>query len=159
MPQAGFHARLHGTNRGRDAGMGLWDTLLLWLHFVALGLGGSALFGGLVIAATIPKTPLEARPPLAQVRGRLVLFGRVGLGLLILTGVLMVRDVGTGQIFWFAIKMLLVLALTASVIYTVPLGRKAQAGDAAAIARMGQLLRVNLGLYLAIILAAVLTFD
>lgn len=137
--------------------MGSWDTLLLWLHFLSLGLGGAAVFGGLVVAAAIPKAAAEARPPLVGVRGRLVNLGRVGLALLILTGVLMARANGALG-FWFWIKMLLVLALTASVLYAVPLGRRAMGGDAAAIARMGQIVRLNLGLYVAIILAAVLAF-
>jgi hypothetical protein len=138
--------------------MGLLNSLLLWLHFLSLGLGGAAVFGGLILAAAIPKTPPEARPPLAAVRGRLVILGRVGLGLLILTGALMVGEHGTGLILWFVVKMLLVVALTASVLYAIPLGRKAQAGDAAAIARMGQIVRLNLGLYVTIILTAVFAF-
>ncbi len=138
--------------------MDLLQSLLLWLHFLSLGLGGAATFGGVVLATTIAKAPPESRPPLAAVRGRLVLFGRLGLALLILTGLLMVRAHGAGQLFWFTLKMTLVLALTASVVYAIPLGRKAQTGDAAAIARMGQIVRLNLGLFAAIIFTAVLAF-
>jgi hypothetical protein len=138
--------------------MEFWQSLLLWLHFLSLGLGGAAVFGGLVLAAAIPKAPPESRPSLAAVRGRLVLLGRVGLALLILTGFLMVQAHGAGQLIWFSLKMALVLALTASVVYAIPLGRKAQAGDATAIARMGQIVRLNSGLYVTIILTAVLAF-
>ncbi|MCY1126202.1 hypothetical protein OU426_04985 [Frigidibacter sp. RF13] len=135
-------------------------TIALWLHLAAIGLGGSATFGIPVVGAVASLAPPEARPHLALVGIKLSLMGRTALGILIATGLLLVwGHYGLdGLRGWFWVKMVLVALFTGLVIFSVKNGAKARAGDVAAAARAPLLGLAGIGLFLLIVLSAVLTF-
>ncbi|WP_284162627.1 hypothetical protein [Frigidibacter sp. SD6-1] len=135
-------------------------TIALWLHLAAIGLGGSATFGIPIVGAVASQAPPEARPHLALVGIKLSLLGRTALGVLIVTGLMLVwGHYGLdGLRGWFWVKMALVALFTGLVVYSVKNGAKARAGDTAAAARAPLLGLVGIGFFLLIVLSAVLTF-
>ena len=136
--------------------------LLLWTHFLALALG---LGGGLGMAQVGPRlktaTPAERTTlwPLAEAFGRL---SGIGLVLLLVTGPLMLAlkyNGGAGLNVWFQVK----LALVAVAVVTAALSfwgkarlKKGDLGGGKLMAITGPLTTLTV---LAVVLAAVLTFD
>jgi uncharacterized membrane protein len=143
-----------------ETGMQTLLTLSLWLHLAALGVGGAATFGIPVLVMIAAGAPAEARPSLGQAAMRLAFLGRFAIGLLIATGAIMLW--GTygiaGLSPWFWVKMGLVAALVALVVYNSRSAARARAGDGAAAARIPVLGLVGIFLFLAIVLSSVLTF-
>jgi uncharacterized membrane protein len=135
-------------------------TLSLWLHLVSLGLGGAATFGIPVLLMVAEGAPAEVRPHFGALAMRLSFLGRVAIGLLIVSGVIMVwGSYGlAGLSGWFWVKMALVVALVGLVRFNLRNGARARAGDQAAAARMPVLGLAGIALFAAIVLAAVLTF-
>ena len=140
--------------------MDAFQTLLIWVHFISLGLGATASFGIPTIAFAMPKTAPEARPALAALAGRLSIYGRSGLALLILTGIIMVlTGPGVGAVSgWFWVKMALVVVLTGGVVMGLRLAKRAQAGDMGAAALARKVGLGNLTVLILILLSAVLAF-
>lgn len=134
--------------------------VLLWVHLLALAMGGAASFGIPVVGAAMGGASPEARPTLAAIAERLSKLGRVAIGLLILTGIGMVYlGPGIGIMgLWFWLKMAAVIALIAGIIIGVRTGKRAQAGDAAAQALAPRIGMVNLMVLALIIAFAVLEF-
>lgn len=134
--------------------------LALWAHFMGIGLGGAASFGIPVVIAAMPSAAPESRPQLGAIAMRLSVVGRAAMTVLILSGLYMVwASYGLdGLNVWFWIKMLLVAALIVLVVYNTRNGARARAGDMAAAARAPMLARIGMGVFAAIIAAAVLTF-
>lgn len=134
--------------------------LLLWVHLMALAMGGAATFGHPVLGAIGASTP-EARPHLMRVGRVITMIGRSAIVLLVLTGLAMmwlVHDWGAMSVaFW--LKLLVVVALIANVIAAGLLAKRAAAGDVAAAARLPVLSKIGIGLLLLIVLFAVLTFS
>ncbi len=140
--------------------MEFWDAILLWIHFAAIGVGGAASFGLPVVGAVMAGAQIEARPALAGVAGKLSILGRSAIGVLIVTGVLMVlAGPGLGGVnLWFWIKMSFVVLLIAGVVAGVRAGRQAREGNQTALQRTPLIGKINIGLFLAIVASAVLSF-
>ncbi|MDB5562220.1 MAG: hypothetical protein JWN11_1638 [Hyphomicrobiales bacterium] len=135
--------------------------LLFWLHLVALAMAGSAVFGMPVVGRQMAGATAETRPTLMTIAKGLGTVSRAALAILIITGPLLIwlKYGGTaGFSVWFNIKMVLVLLLLASVIYSGILGKRVQGGDRSAAAMLPRLGLANIVLMLAIVLCAVLAF-
>lgn len=137
--------------------METWNTLLLWVHFASIAAGGAANLGIPVVSAAMRSAPPEARPVLGGVAMKLSVIGRAALGLLIVTGVLMIWG-GAGTNVWFWIKIALVVALIAGVVLGLRAAAAARAGDAAAAVRGSKIGKVNILIFALIVLAAVVSF-
>ncbi len=141
--------------------MDILNTILLWLHFIGLALGGAASFGIPVVGSRVPTAAPESRPLLLGITHGLSKVGRAGLGLLIVTGPLLLWlkfNGGQGISFWFWIKMLLVLVLIAGVIYSGMLLKRLQGGDVSVAPMMPRLGAANTIVLILIVLCAALTF-
>ena len=137
------------------------NNLLLWVHLISLGLGGVASFGIPVVASRLPSAAPETRPLLLQVMKGLSTVGRAGLGLLIVTGPLLVwlKYGGTdGLNTWFWAKMVLVVLLLGGVIYAGTLLKRTVAGGPPS-PQSAPIGMINTVLFLAIVLMAVFAFE
>jgi uncharacterized membrane protein len=137
------------------------NTILLWLHFIGLALGGAASFGIPVVGSRMQSAAPETRPLLMGIMHGLSSVGRAGLGLLIVTGPLMLwLKVGgvDGISVWFWVKMVLVLLLIAGVIYSGILFKRLQGGDVSVAPLMPRLGMANTAILVLIVLSAALTF-
>lgn len=138
------------------------NSLLLWVHLVALALGGAATFGIPVAGRMIATATPEQRPLLFAVNKGLSTVGRTGLVLLLITGPLLVwlKYGGVaGFTVWFWVKMGLVLLLLVNIIASGINSARAAAGDMAAAKRGAPLGLSSLVLFLGVVLSAVLTFE
>ena len=137
------------------------NTILLWLHFTGLAIGGAAAFGIPVVGSRMQTAAPETRPLLMGVMEGLSKVGRVGLGLLIVTGPLLLwlKFGGVGGISaWFWVKMVLVVLLIAGIIYSGILFKRLQGGDASVAPMMPRLGMANTAILVLIVLCAALTF-
>lgn len=142
--------------------MDIVNNLLLWIHLVALAVGGAASFGIPVIGARMPGAPAEARPVLQSAIKGISTISRAALVVLLITGPLLVWlkfDGVSGFDVWFWIKMVLVAALLAGVIYSGILFSRAVKGDMAAAKRQPMVGMVSMIVLIGIILSAVLAFN
>ena len=138
------------------------NSVLFWLHLVALALGGVASFGIPVVGSKLASASPETRPLLFSIVEGLSRIGRAGFGLLIVTGPLLVwlKYGGTGGFtFWFWVKMVLVLILLGLIIFAGTNGRRAQGGDVAAAKRAPMIGMASMLTFLLVVAAAVLAFD
>ncbi|MGI9389266.1 MAG: hypothetical protein ACR2O1_04340 [Boseongicola sp.] len=137
------------------------DDLLVALHFLGLFMGGAAGLGLPVIGAIMPAAPVEHRPSIGMAARPLRLIGQSGVGLLILTGLILIvtsRSVGSmPPLFW--IKMLLVTGLVVSIYLATKAGARAMAGDTAAAGHARLLGKINIALVVAIVVTAALIFN
>lgn len=140
--------------------MTLGHDLVLALHFFGLFLGGASAFGLPVIGALTGRAPPEHRPTVGQAVKPLKALGHAGIGLLILTGIILAFqiDAWTGAPAWFWVKLTAVAGLVAGIVVAGRTGAKAMSGDAGAAARMPKLSALNIGLGVLIILSATLAF-
>ncbi|MHB1103255.1 MAG: hypothetical protein ACYC0C_10895 [Devosia sp.] len=142
--------------------MDIVNNLLSWVHLMALALGGAAVFGIPVVGGRMPTAAPEMRPTLLAIMHGLSKVGRAGIGTLIVTGLLMVwlKYGGVDKMnVWFWVKMALVVALLAGVIYAGMLLKRTLAGDTASAQQMPRVGMVNTALFLGIVLSAVLAFE
>lgn len=141
--------------------MSLANNLALTAHFVGLFMGGASAFGLPVIGALVGKAAPEHKPVLGQAVKPLKMIGHIGLGLLLISGILMATAGGlwgAGLVaFW--LKLVLVVALVAGIVVGGKTGARAMTGDAAAAAKMPVISMINLGLVVLIILSAVVAFN
>jgi uncharacterized membrane protein len=104
----------------------------------------------------------ELRPLLQTIMKGLSSVGRAGIGLLIVSGPLLIwlKYGGfEGVSVWFWVKMVLVLGLLGGVIFGGIMMKRAMSGDVAAAKRGPLIGMANTGLFLLIVLSAVLAFD
>ena len=142
--------------------MDIVNNLLFWLHFIGLGLGAVASFGLPVVGAQMPSSTPETRPTLYKVANGLTRLGRIGFGVLIVTGPLLFWLKWNGSapaMTWFIAKMVFVVALLALVIIAGITSKRAQGGDMAAGKRMPMLSMIGVVLLLGVILCAVFAFN
>lgn len=134
--------------------------IALWAHFVALGVGGAATFGIPVAGRIMAGAGPAARPVIGPVIEALSGIGRKAIGILILSGVVLIwaRYDASALPGAFWVKMLLVAALIVLVVFNVKNGKKARAGDMAAAARAPRLGQVGMALFALVVLAAVWAF-
>ena len=136
------------------------NEILLILHFFGLGAGFAASIGNFTVMQLIQASPGDA-PVLSKVPPVLARAGQVGLGLLWLTGLILVwtKYGGPGNLDWaFWIKIACVVALTAIAVYLDLTIKKVRAGDTAAAAQLPIFGRVAAGLLALIVIFAVLAF-
>lgn len=135
--------------------------LLIWIHLLALAAGGATTFGMPVAGRGMATATPEQRPALLALMKRLSTIGRAAIGTLIVTGLLIVwldyGGFGTMNV-WFWIKMVLVVALLAGVIYGGITFKRGSQGDAAAAKLGPRIGMVNMVLFFGIVLAAVFAF-
>jgi hypothetical protein len=126
---------------------------LLICHLVALGVGATTAIGMPIVASRMAGATPEGRQLLGGIVGRLGRNSRIAVGVLILTGLLMVwvRYGGVdGMNAWFWVKMALVVVIVvAMVVGAVAKGRINPA-------LLGWISRLSL---LGIVIAAVLAFN
>lgn len=138
------------------------NSVLFWLHLVALSMGGAATFGIPVVGSRIGGASPEMRATLFAIVHGLSRVARIGLVLLLVTGPLLVwlKYGGTGGFtFWFWVKMVLVLILLGLIIAAGINTKRGEGGDVAAARRgpgIGMAAMVTL---LLVIGSAVLAFS
>ena len=149
--------------RGKNEhGTPLLTTLLLWVHFMGLGMGVG---GGIALSQVGPRlvaAPPDARVLLWQLEIFFSRIGAAGLAILLLSGPLMLwlkfgGPKGLG--WWFAAKMLFVWVALVGVSLHEWAGRRFRQGDAKAVPMMfigGRM--AGAGIVLAI-LCATFTFN
>lgn len=141
--------------------MDILGAVILALHFLGLVIGmGSGMALG-VVMPRIGKAGEGERGKLFGIGDALVRNVNIGLGLLWVTGILIVLlnygGIG-GLSFWFWIKIGLVVVLSASIGMGSAAYRRLKSGDKASAARLAMTGRINLITGPLIILAAVLAF-
>jgi len=142
--------------------MNSFNSALLVLHFIGLGMGLSVTFGnivalGLITSAAGPEKAVLARYPPAISR-----IGRIGLGILWVTGATMAytKWSGIGSMPWtFHVKLAAVTLLTLCVAYITQLEGRIRRGDQAAAAQIQTIGKITSACALIAIIFAVLTFD
>jgi hypothetical protein len=137
------------------------NSILFWIHLVALTVGGAAVFGLPVVGSRVAAAPPEARPVLFGIANQISSMGRGALITLLVSGPLLVwlKFGGVaGFTYWFWVKMAFVAILTVLVIYAGINAKRAQGGDMAAAKRAPQLSMIAVVLYLCVIGSAVLNF-
>lgn len=135
--------------------------ILFWIHMVSLGLGGVATFGIPVVGSKMAAATTETRAVLFSIIHRLSTMGRAAVGLLIITGPLMLwLKSGTldGISPWFWVKMVFVVVLLGLVIFAGINLNRAEKGDLAAAQRAPVIGMAAIATFLAIIACSVLTF-
>jgi hypothetical protein len=139
-----------------------FDQFLVTAHFLGLTLGFASGFGNMVMAGLIAKAASHEKPVLERFPPAIGRLGVTGLVLLWGSGLAIVYTrYGTFSILprTFVIKLAAVVLLTLTVAYINLLQPRAQAGDAAANARIQLLGRISGPLSLVALIFAVLTFD
>ena len=146
----------------QEAKMDFLNQALLWLHFMALALGGMASFGIPLLAARIAGADPAARPALGQTIQLFSKLGSAAIGTLVLTGLIMtVTRIGgfSGQSVWFYLKLGLVVALVVVIVVSKRLGARAMKGDARAAQQGAVMAKVAIALLASVVATAVLAFD
>jgi putative membrane protein len=136
-------------------------TVLFWLHLAALALGGAASFGIPVVGSRIAGASVETRPMLFGLTESLSNLGKAAIAILIVTGPLLVwlRFGGvSGFSHWFWVKMVLLVLLLVTIIFAGIIEKRAAKGDLTLLPRVRLLGAASSGLFLLVILSAVLTF-
>ena len=141
--------------------MELLNSLLFWVHLAGLSLSGAAAFGLPVVGAQLAGATPEGRASLVKAIMLLSKLGGIGLGLLILSGLVLIwsRFGGPGAmspVFW--VKMGVGAGLVVLVILSRRNAAKAMSGDRAAAARQPKLALTGIAVQMTIILLAVLAF-
>lgn len=141
--------------------MGIFINLLIWLHFAGLVLGMGAGFSSGQVAMRMGAAPAEARPTFATIINALARLNQIGLGTMVVTGSLILLlkyadPMGMGV--WFWIKMVLVVVLMGLVGFGARTSKKAQAGDATAVALAPKIGMASGSTGFLIILSAVFAF-
>lgn len=136
------------------------NEILLILHFFGLGAGFASSIGNFTVMQLIQASPGDA-PVLGKVPPVLARVGQVGLGLLWVTGLIMVwsRYGGPGNLDWaFWLKIVCVILLTGLAIFLDLTVRRVRAGDMAAAAQLPLFGRIGAGLLVLIVIFAVIAF-
>ncbi len=142
--------------------MDIVNNLLFWLHLIGLGLGFTASFGIPVAGAQVAGATPEMRPTLFKVVNGLTRVGRIGFGVLIVTGPILfwLKWQGSApEMAWFTAKMVLVLAMLVFLIIAGITSKRAQTGDIEAGKRMPMLSMIGTGILVLIVLSAVFAFN
>jgi hypothetical protein len=141
--------------------MEIFTSLLFWLHLMGLALGGASAFGNPVVGSRLVASAPEGRIALFPIAHGLSRLGKIGMSLLIITGLLMVwlRFGGpSGLSPWFWLKMALLVLLLVDIIYISRLEKRAEAGDDQVLRSIPKFGALGVVLLLGIVLSAVLSF-
>lgn len=134
--------------------------ILLWVHVIALIVGGSNSVAMPLIGGKMATAAPETRAALLSIADRLSTFGKVAMVTLLITGPLMLW-LQYGWVipnFWFWVKMALIAVMLVTISLTEINSKKARQGDAEAARKVGQFGRVTALAFLGVLLAAALAF-
>jgi uncharacterized membrane protein len=120
--------------------MDVFNEILLMLHFMGLGAGSAAAIGNFAVMLTVNKSPAQDAPTLTRVQPYLTRAGDIGLGLLWITGIIMVftRWGGPGNLptaFWWKLLFVVLLTIVVGLMHMM-LGKVKRDRDMAAAARL-----------------------
>ena len=139
------------------------NKILLMLHFVGLAMGLAVGFANMAMVAVMSKAAPAERAILGRFPLVMSKVGKIGLALLLVTGVAMVytRWAGFSSIvFWtFHVKLTAVVLLVIVVGYISMLERKLKKGDQTAMLKIQKAGPVAFALVLVAVIFAVLTFN
>jgi hypothetical protein len=130
-------------------------------HLMGLALGGAAGFGNAVVGRRLLAAAPDVRTHLFGISHGLAALGKVGMGLLIVTGPLLIwlQFGGVEALSWvFWLKMVLLVALIADIIVIGRMEARAEGGDLSALKRMPILGGLSILLLIGIVLCAVVAF-
>ena len=136
--------------------------LLLLVHLLAFAVGGATAVAMPIIGGRMATATPDARVGLGAIANRLGANSRIALGVLLVSGPLMMweRYGGLeGASVWFWVKMVLVAVMLAMVIANLALGKRIQAGDRQAAVLQRRLGAVSRLVFLGVIVTAVLAFS
>jgi len=142
--------------------MNSFNQALLVLHFVGLGMGLSVTFGNIVALGLITSAAGPEKAVLARYPPAISKVGRLGLGILWVTGATMAYTKWSGiwSMPWtFDVKLTAVIVLTLCVVYITRLEARIRQGDQAAAAQIQTIGKVTSLCAVTAIIFAVLTFD
>jgi uncharacterized membrane protein len=137
------------------------NQVLLILHLFGFGGGVGASLGNFIIGGLIAASPNDA-PTFNRMRLVLARLGQMALGLLWLTGIILIWSKWGGpayvpQLFW--LKLLLVLVLTALTVVMDLTVKAVRAGNTALASRLPTLGIAGAVLLILIVVIAVFAFD
>lgn len=134
--------------------------ILLWLHIVALVVGGANSVVMPVIGSRMPGAAAETRTVLFSVADQLATFGKGAMLVLLVTGplILWLRHGWLVPGPWFWVKMALIVVMLVTISLAAKNGQKARQGDAAAAGRARQLGMITGLAFLGVLLSAVFAF-
>jgi putative membrane protein len=140
--------------------MNILVEILLWLHIVALVVGGTNSVVMPVIGSRMAGAAAETRAVLFSITERLANLGKGAMLVLLVTGPLMLwlRYGWVVPGVWFWVKMALIVVMLVTITMAAANGKKAQAGDAAAAVRARQFGMITAVAFLGVLLSAVLAF-
>lgn len=140
--------------------MVLLFNILLWLHIIALVLGGANSVVMPVIGSKMETATPEVRATLFSIADRLANFGKGAVLVLLITGPLMLwlRYGWTPPNVWFWVKMALIVVMLVGITLAATNGKKAQKGDVAAAGKAKQAGMLTALAFLGVLLSAVFAF-
>lgn len=140
--------------------MDIVNDILLWLHIVALVVGGTNSVAMPVIGSKMPSATPEIRATLFSIADRLATFGKGAMAVLLVTGPLLLwlRHGWAIPNFWFWVKMALVVVMLVTISLSSINLKKARQGDMAAAQKAEQFGRITAVAFLGVLLTAVLAF-
>ncbi|MEQ1900811.1 MAG: hypothetical protein ABL866_08770 [Devosia sp.] len=142
--------------------MDIFINLLFWVHMVALAVGGSASFGLFAMRPFVAKSSPETREKLFSIEGALSRNGMIALGLLFVSGPLLIwaRFGGFGALsVWFWVKMGLIAVQIVAIAMAGRAGRRLKGGDLSAAPALTMASNVSILAFLLVILSAVFAFE
>ncbi len=140
--------------------MDIVNEVLLWVHIIALVVGGTNSVAMPVIGSKMATATPETRATLFAIGDRLATFGKGAMAALLITGPLMLwlKYGWTVPNFWFWVKMALVVVMLVTISLSAINGKKAQKGDMEAAKKAGQFGQITALAFLGVLLTAVLAF-
>jgi hypothetical protein len=137
------------------------NEILLILHLFGFAMGIAAALGNGTVFMTMQGAPGDM-PVLSKLTPRFARIGQIGLGLLWITGIILVWTAFGGpgnlpSLFWW--KFVLVIAVSAVVGMLDATMRRVRAGDRAVAARLPVLGATSFVLTILIVIVAVFAFD
>lgn len=142
--------------------MDILINLLIALHILGLVIGMGSGMANARLGPMYGTASAEQRSLLFKIGSMLGKNGHIGLGLLWITGILVVwlKYGGVGEFtFWFWVKMVLVVALSASIGIGSSAYRKFAAGDMGASARVAIAGKISAVCGVLVIVSAVFSFQ
>ncbi|HVW92402.1 MAG TPA: hypothetical protein VHB74_07325 [Devosia sp.] len=142
--------------------MDVINNLLFWLHLTGLAAGGVAAFGMPIVGSRLATANAETRPLLFSLGHTITRVGQVAMGLLIITGPLLVwlKFGGTaGLNGWFWLKMVLFVLLLAVIITGGVFEKRLEKGDESVLPLLPRLAVIDIVLLLGVIVSAVFAFN
>lgn len=136
--------------------------LLIWVHIVALVVGGSNSVVGPVIGQRMASATAEQRAGYFAVMNRLGEGGKVAMAALLISGpLIMFMKYGGlgGASIWFWVKMALVALMLFTIIYGGIQSKKVQAGNAEAGPKAALAHRITGLVFLGVLFSAVFAFN